>query len=90
MLNHNIWSGVWFVNLLILDVEISFALTSVTVSEEVGVVSITLLLSGLHSIPVSVSLSTQPLTATGTVIRYIPDWPDFVVQNGPCPHKTVL
>ncbi|CAI8022690.1 Endothelin-converting enzyme 1 [Geodia barretti] len=45
-------------------VEISFALTSVTVSEEVGVVSITLLLSGLHSIPVSVSLSTQPLTAT--------------------------
>ena len=35
------------------------------VLEEDGVANITLLLSGVHSVPVSVFVETQPLTATG-------------------------
>ena len=50
------------------DVEVSFSESSLTVSEEVGVVSMTLLLSGVHSIPVSVLVSTLPLSASGSYI----------------------
>ena len=46
-------------------VVVSFAESGLTVVEEVGVVNITLLLSGLHSVPVSVFVETQALTANG-------------------------
>ena len=47
------------------DVSISLSESLLIVSEEVGVINITLTLYGSHSIPVSVSVYTVPASATG-------------------------
>ena len=52
-------------SVMITGVTVSLSESSVTVTEEVGVVNISLVLTGLHSIPVSVSVTAYPTTATG-------------------------